>query len=109
MIIGFSDMILESPGVYARRLPPALLADVAAIKRNSQHLANLVDDVLDLTKADAGHVQIHKEWVSIPELVQEAIEAVSALFQNRRASLSLRVSTTRISDPSSAIGRASGR
>lgn len=87
MIIGFSDMILESPGVYARHLPAALLADVAAIKRNSQHLASLVDDVLDLTEADTGHMQLHKEWLSIGELVEEAIEVVSALFDKKRLSL----------------------
>jgi len=41
MIIGFSEMITQSPQVYGSSLPPALLADIAAIQRNSQHLAKL--------------------------------------------------------------------
>ncbi|MBC7234723.1 MAG: hybrid sensor histidine kinase/response regulator [Chloroflexi bacterium] len=84
MIIGFSDMILESPETYGRRLPPALLADVAAIKRNSHHLASLVDDVLDLSEAETGHMQLVKEWVSLKEIIQEATQAVSALFVKKR-------------------------
>jgi signal transduction histidine kinase/CheY-like chemotaxis protein len=80
MIIGFSDMILETPEIYAKRLPPALLADIAAIRRNSQHLASLVDDVLTLSEADAGRMQLFKEWVNIPAVIREAAEAMSALF-----------------------------
>jgi signal transduction histidine kinase len=83
MIIGFSDMILESPEVYSDRLPPALLADVAAIKRNSQHLASLVDDVLSLAEADTGHVKLSREHTLIQEIAQEAAEAVSALFEKK--------------------------
>ena len=37
MIIGFSEVITQSPLVYGARLPPALLADISAIQRNSQH------------------------------------------------------------------------
>jgi signal transduction histidine kinase/CheY-like chemotaxis protein len=87
MIIGFSEMILESPEVYARRLPAALLADVAAIKRNSQHLASLVDDILALCEVDAGRMQLFQEWASLRDIVAEAIEAVSALYESKGLSL----------------------
>ncbi len=92
MIIGFSDMILESPQVYSRRLPPALLADVAAIKRNSQHLANLVDDVLDLVEADTGRMQLLREQNSIYDVIQEAAETVAALFAKKGLTLTVDVS-----------------
>ncbi len=51
MIIGFSEMMTQSPQIYSAGLPPALLADIAAIQRNSQHLAKLVNDVLDLSQS----------------------------------------------------------
>lgn len=89
MIIGFSDMILESPQVYARRLPPALLADIAAIKRNSQHLATLVDDVLDLSEIEGGYIHLNKEWISLSEVIREAAQAVTALFQKKGLDLTL--------------------
>jgi signal transduction histidine kinase len=62
MIIGFSELIGQSPQVYGSGLPSALLADIAAIRRNSQHLAKLVDDVLDLSQVEAGRMAISKEW-----------------------------------------------
>jgi signal transduction histidine kinase len=52
MIIGFSEMLLQSSQVYGTALPTQVLADVAAIERNSQHLSKLVDDVLDLSQVE---------------------------------------------------------
>ncbi len=83
MIIGFSEMIGGSPETYSRHLPPALLADVAAIQRNSQHLASLVNDVLELAEAEAGRTQLLEETVSIGEIIAEAIEAVSVLYEQK--------------------------
>ena len=61
MIIGFSEMITQSPQVYGdERCPPTLLADIAAIQRNSQHLAKLVDDVLDLSQVEAGRMALEQ-------------------------------------------------
>jgi CheY-like chemotaxis protein len=83
MIIGFSEMITQSPQVYGTRLPPTLLADITAIQRNSQHLARLVDDVLDLSQVEAGRMALNKEWASVPEIVDAATLAVRALFESK--------------------------
>ena len=53
MIIGFSDVIIQNPQLYGGRLPAALLTDITAIRRNTQHLSNLVNDVLDLSQVEA--------------------------------------------------------
>ena len=63
MIIGFSDMILASPQVYSRHLPATLLADIASIRRNSQHLASLVDDVLGLWRPTLGACTSSRRWL----------------------------------------------
>jgi signal transduction histidine kinase/CheY-like chemotaxis protein len=83
MIIGFSDIITHSPEVYGRELPPALLADITAIQRNSQHLSRLVDDVLDLSQAEAGKTVLTKEWVSLGDIVDAASLAVGALYKSK--------------------------
>ncbi|MCD6289694.1 MAG: hybrid sensor histidine kinase/response regulator, partial [Anaerolineae bacterium] len=87
MIIGFSEMITESPQVYGDKLPPALLADIAVIQRNSQHLAKLVDDVLDLSQIEAGRMALSKEWASLYEIVGEATQIVEPLFKSKGLSL----------------------
>jgi signal transduction histidine kinase/CheY-like chemotaxis protein len=83
MIIGFSEMITESPQVYGVGLPPPLLADIAAIQRNSQHLAKLVNDVLDLSQVEAGRMALSKEWTCLPEIIDEAALTVQALFESK--------------------------
>jgi len=87
MIIGFSEMITQSPRVYGAELPPALLADIAAIQRNSHHLARLVDDVLDLSQIEAGRMALSKEWASLDEIVSGAVRVVKALFDSKKLSL----------------------
>ena len=59
MIIGFSEMISRSPQTYHKKLPGDLLADISAIRRNAEHLSRLVDDVLDLSKLDAGYFRLN--------------------------------------------------
>jgi len=92
MIIGFSQLITQSPQIYGARLPPALLADITAIQRNSQHLARLVDDVLDLSQIEAGRMALSKEWTSPAAIVEEAVQVVRPLFESKGLSLETDVS-----------------
>lgn len=80
MIIGFSEAILNAPAMYGVNLPPALLADIAAIYRNSQHLTNLINDVLDISQIEARRMSLNKEWVSIQEIITEAATAVQPML-----------------------------
>lgn len=83
MIIGFSEMILHAPQVYGGELPPALMADIMAIQRNSQHLARLVDDVLDLSQVEAGKMVLTKEWTALGQVIEAAALAVRALYDSK--------------------------
>jgi signal transduction histidine kinase/CheY-like chemotaxis protein len=83
MIIGFSDMILQAPRAYGSRIPPGLLADLTVIHRNAEHLANLIDDVLDLSQIEANQLALTKEYVRIDEVVDAAVTAVRPLFESK--------------------------
>ncbi|MBC7234766.1 MAG: response regulator [Chloroflexi bacterium] len=93
MIIGFGQMITESPEVYGNRIPPTLMADLSVIVRNSEHLSELIDDVLDLSRLDAGRMSITCERVNLRELIEAATVAVRPLFEAKGLSL-----TTDIAD-----------
>ncbi|HMN60752.1 MAG TPA: HAMP domain-containing sensor histidine kinase, partial [Anaerolinea sp.] len=84
MILGFSEVIMKSPQAYGDTIPPALLADIAAIERNSQHLSRLVADVLDLTKVEAGRMALLKDWVEIPTIIDEAVSTVRFLYESKK-------------------------
>ncbi len=90
MIIGFSSTMLASPGVYGG-LPPKLLADLQVILRNSTHLAELIDDVLDLSQINADHMALSKEEVDLRELVDAAVMAVRPLFESKHLTLDVDV------------------
>jgi signal transduction histidine kinase/DNA-binding response OmpR family regulator len=83
MIIGFSEMIPKLSHVYGVQLPSALLSDIAAIQRNSQHLSHLIDDVLDLSQIEAGRMVINKEWTDLQVMIQEAVVATRILFESK--------------------------
>jgi len=83
MIIAYAELITQSPHLYSRRLPASLLADMAVIQRNSQHLSRLVDDVLDLSQIEAGRMALSKEWTTIESIIETATEAVRPLFNTK--------------------------
>lgn len=81
MITGFSEMILQSPKTYGGRIPAALLADLAVIHRNADHLANLINDVLDLSQMEAEQMVLSKEFAALGEIVAEAATSVRPLYE----------------------------
>jgi len=87
MIIGFCEMITQSPQMYGEDIPPKLLADLAVVLRNGQHLSELINDVLDLSQVDAGMMALSKERCSLAEIVNSAVLAVQPLFRSKQLSL----------------------
>ena len=91
MIIGFSETMLQAPQAYSNKLPHALLADIAIIHRNSQHLSSLIEDVLDLSQMDAGYMALSREWSALREIIEEAALAVKPLFDSKVLHLDIAV------------------
>lgn len=83
MILGFGEMIINSPRMYGRKIPPAMLADLSVIVRNSQHLSSLIDDVLDLSQIEAGQMAITREHVLLDEVIESAVTAVRPLYETK--------------------------
>lgn len=91
MIIGFSDLLHRAAVAYGTPLPEELLADLGVIQRNSRHLAQLIDDVLDLSQLEVGQMSLHREPVVVSELLAEAMDAVRPLFQAKGLALTAHV------------------
>jgi signal transduction histidine kinase/CheY-like chemotaxis protein len=83
MIIGFSETILQSPGAYGKKIPPALLADLMVIYRNAEHLSELINDVLDLSQVDAEKMALTKDQAQLEEIVEEASTAIRPLYASK--------------------------
>lgn len=89
MIIGFSETILQSPGAYGKKIPPALLADLMVIYRNAEHLSELINDVLDLSQIDAEKMALTKEQAQFRDIVEEATIAIRPLYISKGLSLDI--------------------
>ena len=59
-VIGFSSRLIKNAENYDERTKSSLLA----INRNGHHLLSLVNDILDLSKLDAGHLSLKYTSIS---------------------------------------------
>lgn len=83
MIIGYADLIVKSPKAYGKNLPSRLLVDISAIQRNSEHLIELINDVLDLSQVDTGRMALTRRWSSLSDIIDAAVAAIQPLFNSK--------------------------
>lgn len=67
---------LVNSGVLGQ-VPVSLKPALTIAAKNSQRLANLIDDLLDLQKMEAGEMKFHFETMNVNELVKEAVESTT--------------------------------
>jgi len=91
MIIGLIDLVTEAPEVYGPRLPAALHQDLEIVRRNCEHLASMINDVLDLSQIEAGRLALHKEWVDWHEVIDRALVIVRPLLAKKGIALHLSI------------------
>src|ERR1700704_7114478 len=68
-IIGFSEIMLDHDIPADQRK-----MYLGQIQRGGQHLLGLVNDVLDLAKVEAGHMELNLELVPLRELMVGCVE-----------------------------------
>jgi PAS domain S-box-containing protein len=69
-IIGFSDMLLRE---FFGPLTPKQKEYAGAINSSGNHLLEVIGDVLDLTKVEAGRMELHREPVDVCALVRSCV------------------------------------
>jgi signal transduction histidine kinase/DNA-binding response OmpR family regulator/HPt (histidine-containing phosphotransfer) domain-containing protein len=82
-ILGFADDLLDE-----RYTPAEKAAGVLALKRNSEHLSQLVDDILDLSKIEAGRLQLEPTSTSPTQIVKDVISSLEGRATARGIKLS---------------------
>ena len=92
LILGFSEMMYLSPEVYGEmNWPPTLRQDVYQIYRNSRHLLEMIDDILDLSRFEITGFSLHREPTDMEHLLRSAAEIAADLFRNRAVSLEVAI------------------
>ncbi len=70
-IIGFSETLIE--GVYGA-LTEQQTSRLERIRRNGYNLLTLIDDLLDLSRIDAGRLKLHSETISVTDAIATALQ-----------------------------------
>jgi signal transduction histidine kinase/CheY-like chemotaxis protein len=90
LILGFSKLMALSPERYGTPLPRAYHADIDAIYTSSQHVAALLDDILDLSQIEAEHMPLVRERIDLNEdVVREAVRTVALLAERKGLAIAL--------------------
>ena len=80
-IIGFSDLMRDEPQADGAITVPAEW--VEHISHSGQHLLGLINDVLDLSKVEAGRLDLHRELLDVTSAVAESIAGLRPLADRK--------------------------
>jgi PAS domain S-box-containing protein len=73
-IIGFSDVLLD--GTFGNIENARYREYVGDINESGRHLLELINDILDLSKAEAGRLELSEEEVVIGRLIRQSVRLV---------------------------------
>lgn len=85
-IIGFSAVLLDDP---TEPLSSVQHEDVQSIYRNGRFLLHMIDDLLDMARIEAGHLELDRAPLDLEPLVHEAVDTIAGLRQNHAVTLQI--------------------
>jgi GAF domain-containing protein len=88
-ILGYTELILD--GIYGET-PDKMRATLERIQRNGRHLLGLINDVLDLSKIEAGQLNLALADYSMKDVVHNVYSAVESLASGKNLALKLDLS-----------------
>src|SRR5262249_23854173 len=86
-ILGYSEMLQEAAQDVGQ---PDLIGDLQKIHAAGKHLLVLINDVLDLSKIEAGKMELYLETFPLMPLVQEVASTVQPLLDKNGNRLEIR-------------------
>jgi PAS domain S-box-containing protein len=84
-ILGCADLLINEKGL--EKAPPHRRQNIETIKRNGQHLLALLNDILDLSKMEAGKMKLGLDRSSPFELVGEVISLMRVRAEEKQLKL----------------------
>ena len=83
-IIGYSEMSIEEMGDLG---VPSLIPDIQKIHGAGQHLLGLINNILDLSKVEAGKIELFLEIFEIPTLLTEVAATLRPMISKNQNTL----------------------
>ena len=90
-IIGYSELMIEDAEDYGLQ---EAVGDLSKIHSAGQLLLGLINDILDLSKIEAGKMELYLETFSVQELIDELVSTVAPLAAKNANVLEVHVTDT---------------
>ncbi len=87
-IIGYSELLTEEAEDVGQT---GCVADLGKITSAGRHLLSLINDILDLSKIEAGRMELTSESFELPRLLREVAASVRPLVEKHSNTLTLQV------------------
>ena len=94
-IIGFSDAMTHE--VFGPITIPKYREYAGSIKQAGHHLLGIINDTLDTARIQAGHLVLHEEDVSLPQIIQETRDFLYERAE--KAQVTLQIEAEAFCDP----------
>jgi PAS domain S-box-containing protein len=91
-VIGFSELLLDNATTRLERAEVRYVEDILA---SGRHLLNLINDILDLVKIEAGRVTLKLEPIEAEDAIADAVALVQPAARKKRIRVETRVLATR--------------
>ena len=84
-VLGYAQLIEGDPEIPASRQN-----GIRVIRRSAQHLSGLIDGLLDISRMEAGRLQIHRNEIRLADFLDQIVDMIS--LQAKAAGLAFRFS-----------------
>jgi DNA-binding response OmpR family regulator/anti-sigma regulatory factor (Ser/Thr protein kinase) len=88
-IIGYSEMLMEEAEDLGQ---DDFIPDLQKIHGAAQHLLSLINDILDLSKIEAGRMELFPENFEIKRLIEDVVATIHPLIEKNGNSLKIELS-----------------
>lgn len=85
-IIGYSELLQEEAD---EQKLPMFTEDLGRIQGAGKHLLHLINEVLDISKIEAGKMTVFREQVSVSALIQDIVTLIVPLVETKNNQLKL--------------------
>ena len=89
-ILGYTNMLLQG---VSGELTPAQKRNLTRIDSNGRHLLEVINEILDITRIEAGRMPLHLSDFGIPELLQEVTAELDPIIARSKLAVSTQLGT----------------
>ncbi|HHT9125873.1 MAG TPA: ATP-binding protein [Candidatus Brocadiia bacterium] len=91
VVIGFTDLLSEQ--LYGN-LNDKQMKYVSEIGNSAEHLLSLINDLLDVSKIDAGAMELEMEDISFDELINTIVSMMNSQFRKKKINVKTSIEPT---------------